>query len=395
MSVEPTATDVADQQPDLPVVGYRSWQLGWNGELRSIGRGVISWLPGLNTALCWHGFAHRAPDAACDCGLYARHLPANGIEAQDEIHGAIVAWGQLHVHADGFRAEHAQVIALVESVRSDVRRRAAELHAARRYGAVLVPADQLETVAREYGDPVDPAVLANLRAQTTRILSDGRARTRREIQTHRAYERLARPVRSVPGLRMLLLCVCAYGVPISAFVWALMLVKLLHAHPHPTSLTISPLLAFNLARQPHPNGAAVINLFAWLTAGIPMLLAGVIWKARQLARSRTGSLPWPAQLRLPAALAIAVALPWLPGHWPATTALTLLIAVAGGTLVAASALYAIEHTAHGLALVMLPGLVAAGALAFEGVTGRAVVAAVWIAAHSAVLYYNRKLTLSG
>jgi hypothetical protein len=67
----------------------------------------------------------------------------------------------------------------------------------------------------------------------------------------------------VPGLRVLLLCVYAYGMPISAFVWALMLVELLRAHPHPTSLTISPLLAFSLARQPHSGGAAVINLFVW------------------------------------------------------------------------------------------------------------------------------------
>jgi hypothetical protein len=43
--------------------------------------------------------------------------------------------------------------------------------------SVAVPADQLETVAREHGDPVDSAVLANVRAQTTRIVSDQRART--------------------------------------------------------------------------------------------------------------------------------------------------------------------------------------------------------------------------
>jgi hypothetical protein len=120
-------------------------------------------MPGVNTAACAHAFAHHAPDPDCDCGLYAHHHPGGRSDREDEIAGAVVAWGQLHVYQDGFRAEHARVVALARQPRADRRRRIAEDAAARRYSATLVDAGELELVAGElelvageHGDPVDP-----------------------------------------------------------------------------------------------------------------------------------------------------------------------------------------------------------------------------------------------
>lgn len=160
------------RSPDFvePVVGFRAWRLADDGEL--VPWTVTSaggWVPGVNTAACHIArFAlamgdgprrtprHRPPAATCMCGLYALHdvddpriAPGDGSAL-----GAIVAWGDLEVHATGFRAEHACVVALALPERAGPGERDRLERAARRYGVPLVPRLHLEAAAREHGAPL-------------------------------------------------------------------------------------------------------------------------------------------------------------------------------------------------------------------------------------------------
>lgn len=137
--------------PDIMehVVGYRGWRLRWDGRLASAGAGRTIWAPGVNTASCDPRSEHTAPAGDCTCGLYAFHdpppAPAPGMV------GAIRAHGDLESHHDGFRAQHAEVIALVQRGRRARRR---ERRAADIYGVPLVSLQELEHVAAEHGRPL-------------------------------------------------------------------------------------------------------------------------------------------------------------------------------------------------------------------------------------------------
>jgi len=163
---------MSGRSPDFleAVVGYRAWRLADDGELVPwTVTAAGGWVPGVNTAVCHISrFAvamgegprrtprHRPPAATCMCGLYALH------DAQDQriapghgsALGAIVAWGDLEVHATGFRAEHACVVALALPQRAGPAERAALQRAAARYRVPLVPQDRLESSAREHGAPL-------------------------------------------------------------------------------------------------------------------------------------------------------------------------------------------------------------------------------------------------
>lgn len=146
--------------PDLieAVIGYRQWRSPGNTL-----RGLIEptpWPPGETmTAACryaWRKVDHddvEAPRSDCSCGLYAWHdrpLQAVG-DANRMVLGAIKAWGRIEVHHGGFRAQHAQIIAL-----AGAGRRVAWL--AGRYGVPAVPADRLAAFASEHGTPVPDAL---------------------------------------------------------------------------------------------------------------------------------------------------------------------------------------------------------------------------------------------
>lgn len=149
------------------VIGYRQWRLAdWVLGPISIGD---PWRPGVNRAACkqygepcdnpkcemckhLRGESHKAPAEECDCGLYALHEPP--VSYGDEyVVGAVAAWGDLRVHHDGFRAEYAQIVALV----------ACEPHTtdlsavASTYGVPVVPRDLLKLEAERHGRslPVD------------------------------------------------------------------------------------------------------------------------------------------------------------------------------------------------------------------------------------------------
>ncbi len=162
----------AKDTPDFlePVVGYRAWRLADDGELVpwTVTR-AGGWVPGVNTAACHLSHfmvamgegarrtpRHRPPSPTCMCGLYALHdgtdpriAPGGGSAL-----GAIVAWGDLEVHATGFRAEHACIVALALPWRcSPADRERLELAAAR-YRVPLVPQERLADTAHEHGAPL-------------------------------------------------------------------------------------------------------------------------------------------------------------------------------------------------------------------------------------------------
>jgi hypothetical protein len=114
--------------PDLTekVLGFRQFGIK-DGGLRTIGVGPYFWMPGVNRARCLQrntlGDAldvpppHDAPHPECRCGLYGWHRPLpywqNGQLANYKgVVAAILAWGRMEVHREGFRAEKAEVVLL-------------------------------------------------------------------------------------------------------------------------------------------------------------------------------------------------------------------------------------------------------------------------------------------
>lgn len=150
------------------VLGFRNWYL-MDGELRplnakpsvyisygfvgpsSSGRGFEPWLMGENTAKCRH-HDHDAPHKDCECGLYAWH-GINRIQG-NMVAGAVMGWGKVVSHHDGFRAERAEIVALSysdEMTYGDVKtlRKIAQDN-----GIVVCEFEQLENVGSEFGTPV-------------------------------------------------------------------------------------------------------------------------------------------------------------------------------------------------------------------------------------------------
>jgi hypothetical protein len=77
--------------------------------------------------------------------------------------GAIAAWGEIEVYAEGFRAEYASVIALVHQQSCSTGPPARIHDAASRYGVRLVSLAALEAEASEFALPVSDEVLPKRR----------------------------------------------------------------------------------------------------------------------------------------------------------------------------------------------------------------------------------------
>ena len=62
----------------------------------------------------WLEEPHAAPHPDCKCGIYAYYRPtARGpIPDRGRTFGIVSLWGRIEAHADGMRAEHAQIEAL-------------------------------------------------------------------------------------------------------------------------------------------------------------------------------------------------------------------------------------------------------------------------------------------
>lgn len=137
-----------------PVIGYRFWEAG----LKSMSTNYV-WQPGVNTAKCeFYGMRaafpfnihHRAPMPHCSCGFYATHelevYPYSGI---------IQAWGRIQRHGtEGFRAEHARIIALIdwgyEDWNNELRRQATRLN------VPILSTEEIESFVKQYGISLAP-----------------------------------------------------------------------------------------------------------------------------------------------------------------------------------------------------------------------------------------------
>lgn len=167
----------SDGAPDLtrPVLGFRSWELSYDGSLRSFAR-ESWWRIGVNEAHCpLLNPPHQAPDHDCLCGLYALHtlmdLTDYGL-SNDGLYvvGAIAAWGPMEIHETGFRTRYARMLALADAeAHHDLR-----LAAAEHYRVPLVPMHRLEFTARAHADPV-PRQLLPVRDLWVLVIDCGRS----------------------------------------------------------------------------------------------------------------------------------------------------------------------------------------------------------------------------
>lgn len=166
-------SQTSEVAPDLigAVVGVRTFKLRGR-HLCSVGT-YEPWKAGVNHAACRTSAKHKAPASNCQCGLYAWHeAPLAQVTPTGGFHGsyggdllAIVrAWGDLEVHATGFRAEYAEVIGLVGV--GEVNRALSK-----RYGVPMVPVDEVEDFVMAAGGPV-PAELRPKYAAATKLLGD-------------------------------------------------------------------------------------------------------------------------------------------------------------------------------------------------------------------------------
>jgi hypothetical protein len=134
--------------PDLfaePLHGLRAWQVLEDGRLFGVAKPVF-WEPRCATqAFCLESEEHEAPAPGCGCGLYAyhpaawparrlaRHRDRVWVSGRQLVVGVMEAWGQVELHADGFRAEWARPKAFVsfsddKRTRYSFAKRAADEH---------------------------------------------------------------------------------------------------------------------------------------------------------------------------------------------------------------------------------------------------------------------------
>ena len=156
-----------ERTPDLTdaVLGFRVWMLHANGGLGAMVTGT-RWERGPNEAVCAPNLIpsrrpqHEAPHPGCLCGFnaYFTLSPKLRVSHMSAV-GAIAAWGEMDIYADGFRAQYAQVIALAlptdgGSGTIDRLRRAADV-----YDVPLVPAHELRAEALRHASPLAPSML--------------------------------------------------------------------------------------------------------------------------------------------------------------------------------------------------------------------------------------------
>lgn len=168
-----------------PIVGFRSWSASLDGDLYPIlGPGApgpdnpppsyLAWNVEPAWSACPHG--HDQPAENCVCGLWAnaRIKPDHG----GFVCGAIVGWGRVILHEDGFRAQYARLLALLDDDdypdgfdQAGHRREFINAVAERRRLPVL-SADELATYAAWFGDLlVHPLLTDYYREQRRHMLS--------------------------------------------------------------------------------------------------------------------------------------------------------------------------------------------------------------------------------
>jgi hypothetical protein len=142
-----------------PIVGFRCWKARTaNGSVRltSIYKDAPWNARGPNDAACDLGTQHTAPSLRCSCGLYAcyslREAAYRSI-GDEIVFGAVLGWGRVYLHENGWRAQTAQVVCFTSIGLPRVR----DLAVAAAAGLPLLPSSSVETYAAEFG--VDGAAL--------------------------------------------------------------------------------------------------------------------------------------------------------------------------------------------------------------------------------------------
>ncbi len=138
-------------------IGVREWAIDDDNRLCSVNSNFGTWEPGINTARCRALTArsgHHAPAAYCTCGFYVRKLSDVVLQTSSlHVLGAVRCWGRIIEHQEGFRAEHAEVVALLRPdctpVLSTSRLRSVWIQV----GCWLT---KIDTTAKTYGVPCLP-----------------------------------------------------------------------------------------------------------------------------------------------------------------------------------------------------------------------------------------------
>ena len=126
-------SDVCGAKSGRPLVagtlrGYRKWQAVRSVPessgllpLASVAIRDVVWGETLSARCLASGveyfdasYAHRAPERACRCGIYAWYQPGDpNITGTGGVFGVIEASGLIFMGTQGFRAEHATIVAVV------------------------------------------------------------------------------------------------------------------------------------------------------------------------------------------------------------------------------------------------------------------------------------------
>ena len=164
---------MTDAAPDLlePVVGFRAWRII---EDRLYSPYIpVRWAEPVHHAECypanrallfgqgWLETPHCSPHPDCKCGIYADHRPVTDryFGEFDWAAGIVTLWGRIEVHADGLRAEHAEVHALAIKAGWSARRAGVVRRAAGALGVAVVAEGDLAATAREVGAPIPPPLV--------------------------------------------------------------------------------------------------------------------------------------------------------------------------------------------------------------------------------------------
>lgn len=183
-----------------PLVGFRAFKISQPAAdiaptLAPIVHGDHhqSWQPGTNRASCSNRATnyqprterpHSKPLRSCSCGFHA-YATLSDLMANREDHGhvyaAVIGYGKVIEHVDGWRSEFAEVVAIIAS--PDLRLRAI----ADRYAVPIVTIDHIATVASEFGDlkPTPPPLHVSPAARSGDALltgSSGIVRDRLKLQ---------------------------------------------------------------------------------------------------------------------------------------------------------------------------------------------------------------------
>jgi hypothetical protein len=152
------------------LIGFRCWRLPFGAPSLQSATSNHAWRRGVNEAICDES-AHIAPHPHCQCGLYAFHRPTPLGATPRELAGAIAAFGDIEVYAEGFRAQYARVIALAQIPGMPVTTRDAKAVAAH-YKVPLMAWDDLPPLR----DPQGHLTPGLLPVRTATILVADRSR---------------------------------------------------------------------------------------------------------------------------------------------------------------------------------------------------------------------------